>query len=308
VNKVAWYALVVFVAGVFYGLLVPIVKLASAQGISPSDILPSMYIVVFVLSGIAMLVRRERPRSRREVGELVLLGFLVSGTSIFYYNSVALLPSSVAGTLLFQYVWIGIVIDCVVRRTPPERITVLVVIIVLVGTCFAAGIFDGEISGLNTLGIVFGLCSAVVYALYLYSSGKLGTGSPGCLRMTMVGLGGLIATLATRPSYITGGMIFNTSAWPFALILAFTGVIFPVALIAYASPHLQTGIVNIMAASELPAGVLTAWAIVGDVPSPLALVGVVLVLAGIVINQIPLLVRSRKREPASSDVQDVRRE
>ena len=42
---------------------------------------------------------------------------------------------------------------------------------------------------------------------------------------------------------------------------------------------------NVVASSELPVGVLSAWLFMADVPSPLALLGSALVLAGILIAQ-----------------------
>ena len=52
--------------------------------------------------------------------------------------------------------------------------------------------------------------------------------------------------------------------------------------------------VSVMASSELPVGIFAAWALVGDAPTPLTLFGAFLVLAGIVVKQLPAIAADRK--------------
>ena len=76
--------------------------------------------------------------------------------------------------------------------------------------------------------------------------------------------------------------------------MSILGVILPTTLINYASPKLSTGMVSVMASSELPVGILAAWVLVGDEPTPLVLFGAALVLVGIILKQLPTLLSARK--------------
>ena len=287
-DKTLTYALIVFVAGSSYGFLVPIIKTANAQGVFPADFLPLQYLLAFAIMLAVTLARRIPRPSPRDFARLAAVGILTSCTSLCYYRAVTLLPSAVALTLLFQFVWIGVVVNAVAERRPPSRTTLAAVGIVLVGTVFAAGISDMSIAALDPAGIAFGLGSAVFYSLFLFASGRVGTQFAVPLRTTGLALGGFITTTLMNPGFAAVAAS-NALVWPYALVLSLLGIIVPTSLIALAGPRLAPSVVTIMASSELPVGVLAAWAFVADVPTPAALFGVALVLVGIVYNQWPAL-------------------
>ncbi|MBQ9004566.1 MAG: hypothetical protein IJ087_22240 [Eggerthellaceae bacterium] len=266
----------------------PAVKTAVGLGVFPADFLPLQYLTALVLCAGFMLVTRVNVSFSPSHAKLALLGVFTGCTSICYYNSVALLPSAAALTLLFQYVWVNVAIECVVERRLPERSTIVAVAIVLVGTLFAAGVFEGGLESLDPIGMAFGAGSAVFYALFLFFSGRIGTDQPASFRATMLAAGGLVVTSLANPACYTTAL-FDAATWPFAIGFAFMGVIIPTTLINFASPKLSAGMVSVMASSELPVGILSAWAIIGDAPTPLVLLGAALVLVGIVYKQLPNL-------------------
>ena len=278
----------VFIAGSTYGFIVPVIKHGTAAGISPSTFIPLQYLVALIVCLGVMFARRIPWGAPRKFLPLILLGFFTGGTSVCYYSAVTLLPSSAALTLLFQYIWVSVLIECIHKRKLPTKSTVVAIIIVLIGTVFATGLLDGEAQPLDPVGVAFGFGSAVFYALFLYMSGTLGTDQPFELRTTMLALGGLIATSVVNPmTYVVA--LPNPATWPYAIGLACLGILIPTTLINYASPRLSTGMVSIMASSELPVGILAAWAFVADVPTPLVLFGAFLVLVGIFCKQAPTL-------------------
>lgn len=278
------YALLVFLAGASYGFIVPVIKAATGNGLTVAGLLPSNYLAAFLVSAAVVLLQRPKLPTKRGFLQLALLGVLTSCTSACYYRAVALLPSAVALTLLFQYVWIGVVIDCIVRKKLPSAWTTVAIVVVLCGTVMAAGVLEGTFTTLDPLGVVCGLGSALFYALFLFFAGRVQTDAPVAVRTMMVGLGGFVVLSCMNPEYFTTTML-DAFAWPWAAALAVLGILLPVALIGIAGPHLSVGTVNVMASSELPVGVLSAWFFMADAPTLLALVGSVLVLAGILIAQ-----------------------
>lgn len=285
-------SVLVFVAGSSYGFIVPVIKGAAEVGIYPASFLPIQYLVSFVVLLAVMFARRVPWGAPREFLPLAVLGVFTGGTSICYYNAVTLLPSSAALTLLFQYIWVSVLIECVHRRSPPTLSSVVAIAVVLVGTVFATGLLDGAAQPLDPVGVAFGLGSAVCYALFLYLSGTLGTDKPAVLRTTMLAAGGLAVTSLVNPAAYVASLP-DPATWPYGAGLAVLGILLPTTIINFASPHLSAGMVSIMASSELPVGILAAWAIVGDVPTPLVLFGAFLVLAGILCKQVPTLLRRR---------------
>lgn len=287
-NRTLAYALLVFLAGSSYGFIVPVIKIASANGVDVADFLPAQYLLAFFIMGAVALAKKSLLPKPQELAKLAGVGLFTSCTSLCYYRAVALLPSAVALTLLFQFVWIGVILESIASRKLPDRPTVIAVAIVLVGTVFAAGIFDSSFANLNPAGLAFGLGSALFYSLFLFASGKVGTEYTVPLRTMMLALGGFIMTSALNVSFFTNAL-WDPEVWPYAVVLSLLGIIVPTSLIALGSPKLPAGMVTIMASSELPVGVLAAWLIVADTPTLPTLAGVVLVLSGIVYNQLPAL-------------------
>ncbi len=289
-NKNFLYGLLVFVAGSSYGFIVPVVKVALSFGVDVNDFLPLQYAVALVVMFVVLAGKWRRVNHPKgiEYLKLSLLGVFAACTSLCYYRAVTLLPSAVALTMLFQFVWIGPLIEAIVYKKLPSRSTVIAIAIVLIGTVCAAGVLDQGIESLDTFGIGVGLLSAVFYSLFLFFSGRIGVEHSIVVRSTMLAIGGLITTTAVNPTAFSYAIV-NPDVLPFALLMGALGVLIPTSLIAYASPKLAPSVVSIMASSELPVGVLAAWAIVGDVPTPLGMTGVVLILVGIVVNQLPSL-------------------
>ncbi len=73
-------------------------------------------------------------------------------TGIFYAISVEELPASIAVVLLFQFTWIGVVIEAIANRTFPSREKVISIIILFTGTLFAGGVFEGLGQNFSTKG------------------------------------------------------------------------------------------------------------------------------------------------------------
>lgn len=288
-------SVLIFIAGSSYGFIVPVIKTANENGIFPSTVLPLQYLIALVASLIFVLVRKIKWSSPKKLCEMAILGIFTGGTSICYYTAVTLLPSSAALTLLFQYVWISVLIECIHKRKLPTLSSVVSIAVILIGTVFATGLLDGDAISLNPIGVAFGAASAVFYALFLYFSGIIGVGQPTALRAVMLAAGGVIATSIVSPgAYIAA--VQTPQVWPYSFALSILGIIFPTTVINYASPKLSAGMVSIMASSELPVGILAAWVLVADVPSPLVIFGSILVLLGIFLKQIPaLLVKGKDR-------------
>lgn len=293
-SKALLNSVLVFIAGSSYGFIVPVIKIAAENGIFPASFLPLQYLFALVICLIAVLVTKAVRPAPKCLLKMMVLGFFTGATSICYYSSVTLLPSAAALTLLFQYVWVSVLIDCIHKRKLPSASSVIAVIVVLIGTLFATGLLDGNVSALDPLGVVYGAASAVFYALFLYFSGIIGAEYPLVVRSTMLALGGLIITSLANPAVYTTAL-FDPRIWPYAAGLAFLGILFPTTLINFASPKLSAGMVSIMASSELPVGILAAWAIAQDTPSGFVLFGAVLVLLGIVCKQIPDLMKLVRR-------------
>jgi drug/metabolite transporter (DMT)-like permease len=242
------------------------------------------YLIGVLVLGAAALACSRRRVSLKHLLQLLGLGVVAAGVSFGYYHALALLSSAAAVTLLFQFVWMGVALQAILERRLPARSTALAVVLVLGGTVLAAGVLGRDGGSLNTLGVFYGLLSALFYTAFLHLSGKVATEVPTVNRTLFTTAGSLLITACLVPTFITSGAIlldFPLIAVPLALL----GIVAPVFLVQKGAPHLSGSVTTIMASSELPSGILMGALFVGDPLGAPEVIGVLIILVGIVLSQ-----------------------
>jgi len=296
-----------FSAGVCYGLNIPFVRIIHDNGFSTAEIMVLQYLVgVTTLVLIVTLFFRRRIRLISAL-RLLGVGVLAAGVSFSYYQALDLLPSATAVTLLFQFVWMGVVWQVIRERKLPPVSTIISMFVIMTGTILATGILGSNTenpASLDPLGLLFGLLSAAFYTAFLITSGKAANELPAANRTLFTSLGSLLIALILCPTFFTETLAPNIGNTGFILpgvALGIVGILLPVFLIASSSPHLTSGLATIMASSELPSGILCAMLFMGDKVSPLTALGVAIILVGIVLSQskdlLAYLKRSDKKDP-----------
>jgi drug/metabolite transporter (DMT)-like permease len=277
--------------------MVPLVRIAHSMGYDTMQVMVAQYLIGVIALGFAVFIFSRRRVSFVQIIKLAGVGAIAAGVSFGYYHALALLSSAAAITLLFQFVWMGVVLQMILERKLPDRPTMLSVVLVLVGTVFAAGLLDWDNSPLNAAGLFFGLLSAVFYTAFLYLSGRVVTELPAINRTFFTSIGSLIASLCLAPAFIAADAALWHFSW-IAIPLALIGIVAPVLFIQTGAPHLPNGVTTIMASSELPSGILMGALFVGDPLTVPAVLGVIIILTGIVLSQFDSL-----RRPSATDGQ-----
>jgi drug/metabolite transporter (DMT)-like permease len=251
---------------------------------------------IFILIRLPKTSRKTLPKiSPRQVLQLIGVGVIAAGVSFSYYNALALLSSAVALTLLFQFVWMGVLLQAILERKLPNRFSILAVILVLGGTVFAAGLLEPHEAPLSLPGVAFGLLSALFYTAFLHFSGRVATQLPTSSRVLFTTTGSLLITFCLTPVSFISGALFREFFW-FGIPLAIVGIVLPVFLIQKGAPNIPDGVTTIMASSELPSGILMAALFLQDTVGALEWLGVIIILGGIVLSQFEVI-KPGKREP-----------
>ncbi|MDR3052317.1 MAG: DMT family transporter [Coriobacteriales bacterium] len=298
--KTLKYSLLVFAGGCCYGIVIPLVRSLFAQGFSTSDVMTAQYLfgVVFLALVVALFSRRKI--TLKQVAQLIGLGIVAAGVSYGYYHALDLLSAATSVTLLFQFVWMGVVLQALVERRLPKRMTVLAVLVIMVGTFLAAGVFEQSVEGLDPLGVFFGILSAVCYTVFLFASGRIAVEQPAINRTLFTSAGSLLITFALAPGFFVEGALQNGIAI-FGIPLALVGIFLPIVLIQTGAPHLPSGLTTIMASGEMPCGILAAAIFLGDTITAPVAAGVIIILAGIVLSQLDDVREALKRHNADAD-------
>lgn len=108
---------------------------------------------------------------------LAIIGiFGLCMTTIFYNLSLQKLDASFSIVLLFQFMWITILLECLWLKRWPTRQQVVAIVIVMTGTLLAVGLFEQDsFKAIDIAGVGYDLASAVTYGLFLFHTVRLQT-------------------------------------------------------------------------------------------------------------------------------------
>ncbi|MHA7136398.1 EamA family transporter [Rossellomorea arthrocnemi] len=280
-------SLCVLIGASSYGIHASVVKLGFAEGYSVSDVTGIQYLFGVAMLFLAFLFTKKIKMSKNHWVSLFGVGILLSLTGIFYGLSLHEVPASIAVVMLFQFTWIGVLIESIYLKKFPSNKKLLSVVFLWMGTLLAGGVIS---SGRfrwseNGMGILFGFFAAITFALFIFFSGKVAKEVPTIQKSMMITLGGLLVVLiAFRPSFIQEPVRIVEMA-DFGLLVGIFGSIFPVVFFAIGTPHLDSSLSTIVGAAELPAAILAAMWILHEQVVLLQFIGILLILIGIAIPQ-----------------------
>ena len=303
-SSVVFCSLLVLLASCSYAILSTIVTLAVINGFGIPVILVGKFfygwIILLVLVALIWLIyQRKQPKHEpsnvalwKRVVRLIITGIVMALVTVCYFLSLGYLPISLAVVLLFQYSWIGVVIESVARRKLPSKNKVIACLVIIVGTILAGGIIGSGLSlaEMNPIGIVLGLLAAFFYALFVFLSGRVSPELAPMNRSFYIATVGMVfvmlfvGTLYGSAAVIEG--ITNTNALVYSIPLGLFGIAIPIFFLAVGAPKISTGMATILNSAELPVEVLAAAVIILEPVAALRWVGVIIILLGIALPYI----------------------
>ncbi|SEM90417.1 DMT family transporter [Paenibacillus sp. OV219] len=298
------YLLSVFLGAVSYGILSTIVVHAYDAGYDLGEVVGTQLLIGFILSWLMVMYMkvRNKRQSAKEAGVtqeksltwkqrfmLMSAGIPTALTGLLYYQSLRYIPNSLAIVLLFQFTWMGVLIQAISSRKRPNGIMLLTLAILFGGTLLAAGIMEQGLADFDMTGVVLGLLAAVSYSLFILFSGKAVPSVHPAYRSAWMITGGLIFVfILFPPTFLFNGVIWS-SLLLFGFLLGLFGAFIPPVLFAIGVPHIGGGMAGIVGAAELPVAVMLSAVVLHEHVSMLQWAGVVIVLLGVAL---PELMRS----------------
>ncbi len=288
------YPLLIVIASSSYGILSTIVKVAMNHGFTSAEATTSQYAIGFLLAFILFLItQRKLPKLNRSgLLFIVFAGICTGTTGIVYNQSLNYLPASLAVVMLFQFTWIGMLMDCILRKRLPSKPETFSLIFLFLGTILAAGIIDVDVSNIAWQGWIFGLASAFSFAFFIQFNSRQVEGITTISRtllMSFVAL--LIISLFSSPEILWNGKLFGTELLFFGLTLGIFGIILPILLFSIAVPKVGGGLASILSAMELPVAIIVSVIVLHETLTILQIGGIVLVLVGMIL---PSVIAQRK--------------
>lgn len=294
------YPLMVVFAASSYGTLSTMVKLAIGDGYTASEAISSQYIVGFILAFILYLItQRKLPRLYGGFKIILLAGVFTATTGIVYGMSLIYLPASLAVVMLFQFTWIGTLIDCILRKRLPTRPEAISLIILFIGTILAAGVLDVDLSGIDWRGWVYGFAAAVSFSLNMNVNTKQVEGMNTTTRLLFVSFIAMIMiAFFQSPEIVWNGKLFTEPLLFYGLALGLLGIIIPIYFFVIAVPKVGGAVSSILSAMELPVAVIVSVLVLSEALSWLQILGIIVILFGMCIPTIATISKNKKRKTA----------
>ena len=258
-------------------------------------LLSAIYFVVMVLRKKPVKPAHQSPK---DILLLLIVGITIGLVSLTYLLSLESIPASLSVILLFQYTWISILAEAVIKRKMPDLITIISVVILIVATLLAVGVGSIPLDSIDPMGVFFGFLSAIFYAIYIQLMGRLNRGiAPVFRSLILLTTAVVFLTIIFSPFYFSpqfiSDVVIGENLWMIGIFLGVLGCAMPNFLFAIATPKIPAQLTTILSSSELPASIICAVIIISEAVTPLQWVGVVLLFFGIALPALAGLIKSR---------------
>ncbi|MFC4558228.1 DMT family transporter [Virgibacillus kekensis] len=292
----------VLIGAASFGFTPVFVKLGYQYGYTLGQInIAQMTVALALLWGI-ILFRRPSVKSLNTLSvlKIFMTGSCVGLTSIFYYGAMIYLPASMAIILLFQFVWIGIILDWVIGKNKPTRATYLAIVLIIFGVIIASNITAGNAGDFSVIGFLLGICSAFSYAGFIYFSGKTAIKTDPLLRSALMVTGSALLILLVFAKEMPALPVTELNLWSTAAGLAFFGAVMPTLLFASGAHLISGGLANILSSIELPVAIISASIILSETITTGQWTGTILIIMAIILNEwrsLPFPIRKKRHLP-----------
>ena len=223
-----------------------------------------------------------------DVGRIVLLGVLGLAASNFFYY-LAIQRTNVATAIMVQYtapIWV--LVYMVARgRQKPTLPRLAAVALAIAGTAIVINVFGSGELRLDTIGVAAALLAAVAFAFYnILGHGILGRYDRWTVILYSIGSASLFWMLVNPPWKIAAAH-HSGGQWLFLLIFALISSLAPFSFYFAGLQHLEPTRAIVASCLEPVFAIVIAAIALGEVMRPWQAAGIVLVLAAIVVVQMP---------------------
>lgn len=286
------YGIIVAIAAAGNGLLSCIVKLALDNHVTLTNLLIGSSCFGFIFFVILQVATKQKFLLFAQFSKLFSVGLLFGLSAFMFTSAIENLPASIAVILQFQFIWIGVMFDAIYRKQWPSKAKWIIVLMILIGTVFAAGLFNQneEPLFLSPTGIIFGLLCACFFACYLFTNDHILPEIDWKSRSFCVMSGALTFTLfvvlpinmvTSNTESIQNIDFFNPLFY--SAIMAIFGYAIPISFFAIGIPKIGSAMSSILSSFELPAAIVGAMFLLNESVSVLQWVGVIIIVISLIL-------------------------
>ena len=225
-------------------------------------------------------------KSKKDIVPVLLTALLTGAHWMLYFHALKLSNVAIGMLSLFTYPVIIALLEPLFVKVKFDAVRILLAFIVIVGVFILVPEFNLE--NTHVKGILFGLLSAVCYALRILISKQLVRSYSG---YHLIFYQILVLTIILAPVLFTMDNSGITTQFPYILILALVTTAIGHSMFIHSLKHFTATTVSILSSAQPIFGIIIAYFFLREIPSINTLFGGLLIISTVVIES----VRSKKK-------------
>lgn len=274
----------VLLGTISYGLPASLIKISENSGLSEANLLFFQFFCgCIALGGIYILTHQKNKPDEVILTSslkkrLVCAGTALALTNSFYFTSLEYVDVAVAAVMLMQSVWITSILDFIFKKIIPNRMQIVCILVVLLGTVLTTNLLNAEVV-ISPLGLFLSFMSGVCYSVTIMVTNSLAPTASPFGRAFYVSLGAFIVIAAIWGWSVNFSILLTSLKW--GVFIALFSIILPLLFFSTGMPKITAGIGGILSALELPASIVFAYLLLNEHITLLQFMGVMLILVAI---------------------------
>ena len=271
-------------AAAFYGLNPLFALPLYGQGMDAWSVLLFRYVLSLPMLGLMLYKQGVSLRiNRHEAWALLLLGFLMAGSSVLLYLSYMYMDAGIASTILFMYPILTAVLMALFYGERMHWLVGFCLALATLGIYVLSSASNKGTVHVSTLGVGMVILSALAYALYLIYINRGAVKGMPSIKVTFYVLA--MGCLPLMAGVAMQGQLIMPHGWYWACSLALTGV---------AIQKIGSTETAILGAMEPITAVAVGVIIFSEHISPQSALGIVLIVTAVTI----VIAKGDKQKPA----------
>ncbi len=271
-------------------------------GIPPAELVQiRLTLSTLTLALILLIIDRKRMVvALKDLPYFFILGFVgLAGVQYTYFYTISKIH--VGPAVLLQYlatVWVGLY-AFTFQKEPLTKGKVIALLLALLGCYFTVGGYRMDLLKLNRIGILSGLISSLFFSFYaLYGEKGLKKYDPWTLILYGFGFGAVFYWMLISPMKILN-QTYSLKIWIAFFYIAIFSNLIPFGLYFKGIERVRATRAGITATWEPVVAGITAYFALGEVLSPLQVLGGIGVIAAVVLLQVT---REKKAVPTPIEI------
>ena len=265
-------------AAILFGIIPLIVKLS---GVNSYILSATRIIIAALIFSVWFFVGKMKfPSLKKDKLKLFIFGILHAGSIFFSFFAIKTINVAIASVLIYAGTIYLVVLSAIFLKEKINLTTIFAVSLCFIGIIFIFwNVFSSRFNG-NLLGYLAGFFAGVFMAI-VYLTGKILSKDYSGSSMTL--LQNLIALPFVIPLLFVGSFVFSFENIFVILFLGIFCTAVPFFLLYSGMKNVKGQKVGIILTLELIIPVILSFAVLSEIPSPLEIIGGVLILVGYVL-------------------------